>query len=172
MISVGTAALLDYLKIEYPTNEFYFCLGADSFFDLVDGKWQQSDRILNELLYNNKNDNNNIIKRRIVVSYRSNTIEVHGNNNNDTTNLKKQEPLADDTYYTKLQTVVKEYGVQLIQINYNQSNQNNTKNHPSNVSSTFVRTCSDISILQNNTYIIIPSVLDYIQQHKLYQFCN
>jgi nicotinic acid mononucleotide adenylyltransferase len=188
-ISVGTAVLLDYLSSVHPKNEFYFCLGADSFFDLIHGKWQYSQRILNELLYDhsstfrNNNDNNNntsncIPKRRIVVLYRSNNKLgiTNETNNTEITNVVQQEQqqsFVDDEYYNKLQKTVQEYGVQLIHMNNNNNNNNNhdTNNHSNNISSTFVRNCSDLSMLQNNSYIILPSVLEYIQQHSLYPFC-
>jgi nicotinic acid mononucleotide adenylyltransferase len=43
---VGTASLLRYLQGEHPGVEFHFCLGEDSFWDLVKGKWKESGRVL------------------------------------------------------------------------------------------------------------------------------
>lgn len=45
-VSVGTAALLDYLKSVHDDVIFSFCVGADAFLDLVDGKWRESERVL------------------------------------------------------------------------------------------------------------------------------
>lgn len=67
-VSVGTAVLLDFLRFSYPDYEFYFCLGGDSFLDLVHGKWHHTDRILNDLLLCNDNQPQ---KRRLLVLYRS-----------------------------------------------------------------------------------------------------
>lgn len=32
---------------EHPDVEFHFCLGEDSFWDVVKGKWKESERVLN-----------------------------------------------------------------------------------------------------------------------------
>ena len=37
---------MDYLAETYPHEQFTFCLGADSFLDLVAGKWKESDKVL------------------------------------------------------------------------------------------------------------------------------
>ena len=47
---VGTAALLDLLRIEEPDTEFTFAMGADTFIDLTDWKWKRSKDILKEQL--------------------------------------------------------------------------------------------------------------------------
>ncbi len=43
---VGTADLLDMLKLEEPDSEFTFCMGADTFIDLTDWKWKRSRDVL------------------------------------------------------------------------------------------------------------------------------
>jgi nicotinic acid mononucleotide adenylyltransferase len=70
-VSVGTAVLLDFLRNSYENCEFYFCLGGDSFIDLVQGKWQQTDRILNNLLLSQEGDESQPLSRRLLVLYRS-----------------------------------------------------------------------------------------------------
>jgi nicotinic acid mononucleotide adenylyltransferase len=45
-IVVGTASLFQYLQGEHPDIEFHFCLGEDSFWDVVQGKWKESERVL------------------------------------------------------------------------------------------------------------------------------
>jgi nicotinic acid mononucleotide adenylyltransferase len=45
-IAVGTASLVRYLQGEHPDVEFHFCLGEDSFWDVVNGKWKESERVL------------------------------------------------------------------------------------------------------------------------------
>jgi nicotinic acid mononucleotide adenylyltransferase len=53
--SVGTGALLEYLRIEYQNQPccFSFCVGADAFLDLMNGKWNEGRRVL-DLLENGK----------------------------------------------------------------------------------------------------------------------
>jgi nicotinic acid mononucleotide adenylyltransferase len=69
-VNVGTAALLDYLREQEPDTDFSFCLGADAFFDLTEGKWKESHRVLQMLhgrllvLYrpeSNKNDDSDAV---------------------------------------------------------------------------------------------------------------
>ena len=47
-VSVGTAALLEYLQHlpQQEQHEYTFCLGSDAFLDLTAGKWKESDRVL------------------------------------------------------------------------------------------------------------------------------
>jgi nicotinic acid mononucleotide adenylyltransferase len=46
-LSVGTASLLDYLSQETNDSaEFHLCFGSDAFCDLVKGKWNESQRVL------------------------------------------------------------------------------------------------------------------------------
>jgi nicotinic acid mononucleotide adenylyltransferase len=49
--SVGTASLLQYLHQAYPDTQFSFCLGADSYVELLQGKWREGSAVL-ELLGN------------------------------------------------------------------------------------------------------------------------
>lgn len=43
---MGTASLLEYLEFAFPDIEFSFCLGADSYKDLIQGKWKESQRVV------------------------------------------------------------------------------------------------------------------------------
>jgi len=45
-VSVGTAALIEYLQSTEPAAEYTFVLGADAFVDLVSEKWKESARLL------------------------------------------------------------------------------------------------------------------------------
>ena len=45
-VSVGTAALLEYLAEQSKEEKYTFCLGADAFLDLTAGKWKESERVL------------------------------------------------------------------------------------------------------------------------------
>jgi nicotinic acid mononucleotide adenylyltransferase len=145
-VSVGTAALLDYLHATYD-YEFYFCLGGDSFIDLVQGKWQQHDRILNDLLLSKENEEHTT-QRRLLVLYRATTTTTA---NNETEHEK--QPLL-------IQQYAHELGVRLIHIH-----------HLGNISSTQIRNCQNVQELQSSNQMILPQVLEYIQQHRLYSFC-
>jgi nicotinic acid mononucleotide adenylyltransferase len=48
-IAVGTASLLRFLHQAYPTTQFSFCLGADSYQDLLQGKWREGASVLEVL---------------------------------------------------------------------------------------------------------------------------
>mmetsp|Transcript_14743 Transcript_14743/g.40731 ORF Transcript_14743/g.40731 Transcript_14743/m.40731 type:complete len:310 (+) Transcript_14743:119-1048(+) len=66
-VAVGTAALMEYLlQTEGVDTQFSFCLGADSFLSLMEGKWNESPRVLELLrgqfivvnrIYANDNEN-------------------------------------------------------------------------------------------------------------------
>lgn len=45
---VGTIELLKYLKSINNSIEFTFCLGADTFNDLLAGKWNDNDEIISQ----------------------------------------------------------------------------------------------------------------------------
>jgi nicotinic acid mononucleotide adenylyltransferase len=156
---------LDYLSSVHGEYDFYFCLGADSFIDLVNGKWQQTDRILNDLLFNpnvNTSDRCNKYQRRLVVLYRSQTKIVDENDASKITSKVVVPSTCSSEYYDNLQKLVEEFGVQLIHMDRSEDN----------ISSTFARNCSDVSKLQGNPAVILPEVLQYIQRHKLYHFCK
>jgi nicotinic acid mononucleotide adenylyltransferase len=147
--------------------DFYFCLGADSFIDLVNGKWQQTDRILNDLLFNrniitSSNGRHNY-RRRMVVLYRSQTKIVSESDASTAVISNEVIPSTRSSeYYDNLQNLVSDFGVQLIHMDRSENN----------ISSTFVRNCSDTSKLLDNPAVILPEVVQYIQQHSLYQFCK
>lgn len=162
---------MDYLSSVYDNCDFYFCLGADSFIDLVQGKWQQTDRILNELLFN-ENVNNNTdnstsrdhrhrYRRRLVVLYRAQT-KIVSDQDEATITSHLTSATGSSGYLDHLQKLVDEFGVQLIRMDRSEDN----------ISSTFVRNCSDVSKLRDNPAVLLPEVLQYIQHNKLYQFCQ
>lgn len=47
--SCGTIDIIDYLKDKIPDSTFTLVLGSDTFADLCNGKWKQSERILSEV---------------------------------------------------------------------------------------------------------------------------
>jgi nicotinic acid mononucleotide adenylyltransferase len=120
---VGTAALMEYYQSldNNSSAEYYFCLGADAFLDLLAGKWKESQRVLD------------LLQGRFVVFHRHS---------------------AD---IAMLQDKVQQMpGAQLLEVE-----------SLTDVSSSQVRQCSDESKLSQ---MVTPSVLDYIKEHKLYQF--
>ena len=135
--AVGTAALMEYLLETEPNTIFYFCLGADAFVSLLDGKWKESKRVLDSL------------QGRFIVI---NRIEEASTNDHTSTTA------ARDVLAERVASVP---GAILMPVN------------PSlgTVSSSQIRDCihkNDLTSLQNNPSIILPSVLEYIQQHGLY----
>jgi nicotinic acid mononucleotide adenylyltransferase len=47
--SVGTGSLLQYLHHQYPNYQFFFSLGADSYQDLLQGKWKEGQAVFDLL---------------------------------------------------------------------------------------------------------------------------
>lgn len=45
-VRVGTIDILRHLQAEYPKTKFVLALGADTYQDLLDGKWKEGDKIL------------------------------------------------------------------------------------------------------------------------------
>jgi nicotinic acid mononucleotide adenylyltransferase len=117
--SVGTGSLLEYLQTEY-RNESYifsFCVGADSFLDLMNGKWKEGRRVL-ELLENG---------RRLLVLHRV------SNNHDDHGDPASVSPSTTEQY---LKSQVDAAGAQLIQMD-----------SVGSISSTQVRECRDMERL-------------------------
>uniref|UniRef100_A0A7S3DQZ2 Nicotinamide-nucleotide adenylyltransferase n=1 Tax=Entomoneis paludosa TaxID=265537 RepID=A0A7S3DQZ2_9STRA len=144
-VCVGTAALMDYLHHTEPHTVFSFCLGADSFCSLLDGKWQETDRVLA------------LMQGRFIVVNRIYPTN-HGQQNQATTDIQDQERRALQ------ERVASVPGAILLPPN------------PAlgTVSSSQVRSWlkeqgSSSNELVDRPERIVPSVLEYIQQHGLYQ---
>uniref|UniRef100_A0A7R9U1C6 Cytidyltransferase-like domain-containing protein n=1 Tax=Pinguiococcus pyrenoidosus TaxID=172671 RepID=A0A7R9U1C6_9STRA len=50
-LRVGTADVLDYLSERHPEKSFSFLMGADTYRDLVSGKWRRSEELLRRLSF-------------------------------------------------------------------------------------------------------------------------
>jgi len=159
---VGTAALLEYLietegsiEQQFPdedegmgsssnaaTPEFALCLGADTFLDLIDGKWRESGRVLD------------LIQGRILVFYRppsssTSTSSVADAESGNALKRRKQER------FDLLQRRVDEVpNARLLRVDGLED-----------ISSSQVRSCTDVSELRR---MVVPGVLEYMRQHKLY----
>ena len=157
-ITVGTASLLDYLFFIYNDVDsrpnFTFCLGSDAFFDLMNGKWKDSQRIIQ------------MLQNRLLVLYRKDN-NTNNNNNNDPTLIINNDIMTDNNQndnnvdndkLNRIQNCINNQcpGATLLQ-----------HNHLDNVSSTSVRQCENIDLL--HTMISLP-VLQYMKENHLYQF--
>lgn len=160
-ITVGTASLLDYLFFIYNDVDsrpnFTFCLGSDAFFHLMNGKWKDSQRIIQMLqnrllvLYRKDNTNNNNINNPIIINNDIETDILHNNQNDNN---------VDNDKLHRIQNYINNQcpGATLLQHCY-----------LDNVSSTSVRQCQNIDLL--HTMISLP-VLQYMKENHLYQFTN
>ena len=140
-VSVGTAALLEYL-LEQQSNcdsevKYTFCLGADAFMDLTAGKWKESARVLT------------LLQGRFLVFHR---IEEGNDNKNaaitNTSRLAIQE---------RVQSVP---GARLISVPSLGA-----------VSSSRVReavAAQDWNVFQSDETMVDPKVLTYIRDNGLY----
>ena len=153
-LSVGTAALLDYLQQsqepaatdevsvgeggghqQTPVSsvplvpEFTLCLGADTFLDLTAGKWKESSRVLE------------LIEGRIVVLLRK--VGEGGVGESDGSSPRLLEDRIREVPGSRLLHV----------------------EHLDDVSSSRVRCCTDVDELRR---MVRPEVLDYMRERKLY----
>lgn len=96
-VSVGTAALFEYLRQKHPDTDFDFCLGADAFLDLMAGKWNESERVLEQLQGG----------KRLVVLHRSSS---SSSNSSDTATKD------NDDDELELSCQIKRTGARLLQI--------------------------------------------------------
>jgi hypothetical protein len=165
-VSVGTASLLDYLSSldagnmtasstgkEHDgsttaskmmnTTEYSFCLGADAFMDLTNGKWKESARVLQFFA-----------AHKLVVLHRQTCTSASIAGTSATTN----EATKKNSDNSLLEGRVCETGARLIQVS-----------HLGSISSSQVRECSSLSDLAT---MVGPDVAAYIQTHRLYQFAN
>jgi nicotinic acid mononucleotide adenylyltransferase len=127
-VTVGTAALLDYLLQRHPSTEFSFCLGADAYRDLLAGKWKESARVLE------------LLRGRLVVLQRGG------------------RTASDDELTMSSNDTAEQNSVRWLHVD-----------HLGDVSSSQVRACQDVTELST---LVVPSVLEYMKAHKLYQFAG
>lgn len=139
-VSVGTAALLEYLleRQGQAAVEFTFCLGADAFMDLTAGKWKESDRVLQ------------LLQGRFLVLNRMEPNNCSGGSNDETTINKANDLQA---------RVASIPGAQLVSVDSLGA-----------VSSSQVRQAvakQDWTLLQDEA-VLHPGVLAYIRDKQLY----
>lgn len=169
-VTVGTAALLDYLfLIENPIHasnnndinsncsvEYSFCLGSDAFFDLTDYKWKDSKRIIQLL-----NGRFIVFSRRPSIATMMTESYIENGNNKNTSSSTLP---STSSVYIQLQ--------QQIQNRIKEHDLKNTIWIPLNatlndISSSRVRQCSDVQELST---MVCEPVVQYIVRNQLYQF--
>jgi nicotinic acid mononucleotide adenylyltransferase len=139
---VGTASLLDYLQTTEPEVDFSFCVGADAFGDLVEGRWKESARVLSMLEGG----------RRLLVLYR----QLGGRD--DDAAVDDDDKNRDEDSLVLLKHRIQKTGARLMQIP-----------QLNGVSSSRVRACHTEQELST---LVVPAVFDYMKEHKLFMFAK
>ena len=146
-VRVGTADLLTMLINDEPNIEFTLALGADTFIDLVNGKWRRSEEVLK------------LVEHRIVV-FRRLTEE----DNASSEEIQQHDEVKE--CITKLQQRVDSTtpaSITVTQISATKSEMGVS------VSSSAARNTTDEAILRE---ILSANVLDYIRERKMYAFSD
>lgn len=162
MIVSGTVHLLDYLLESEPETSFSFCLGADSFISLMQGQWQENDRVLG-LLKNNDG--------KWIVVNRPNSSKV----DTGVENSAKEEPQQEkDGTSSMIQNHDQLRLIQFIEKLSGDAILLPQDPALGNVSSTDLRQWlgnrdSSSSEKTQDPCLILPTVLQYIRQHDLYK---
>jgi nicotinic acid mononucleotide adenylyltransferase len=182
-VTVGTAALIDYYNYQmsrqrnnidkYDINtvqstattnctEYTFCLGSDAFFDLTAGKWKESQRILQILqgrllvLLREKSSSKPVTVSQCTTTETATSEQLNTHHHNDDIDEKVN---SNQLLLQRIQARIDETcpNAKVLEID-----------HLDDISSSMVRQCpADINIWST---MISPSVLQYIQEHRLYQF--
>lgn len=143
--AVGTAALMEYLDETHPNDDFSFCLGEDSYRDLVAGKWREGERVLSRF------------RNRLYVVPRSGgkdpTQDGDGrNDNNDDDDGQSLLQLHGARWLSVpggTRDVVSSSRVRAVATTAEQGDEN-----------------AEATLLD----LVSPAVLDYMREHRLYGF--
>ena len=146
------------LTTDEPNLEFTLALGADTFIDLVNGKWRRSEDVFK------------LVEYRIVVFRRS--IEEDNNNNASLSEELKQHDDEVQECIAKLQQRVKNStstkttkpGITVTQIPTA-----TISNTGVSVSSSTARNTTDETVLRE---ILSADILNYIREGKMYAFSD
>jgi nicotinic acid mononucleotide adenylyltransferase len=139
---VGTADLLDMLCREEPDTDFSFCLGADTFLDLMAGKWKRSHDVIR------------MLQGRLWIIPRP--TETQDGNDGEIDESSAQRQLQ-----ARIDELNRHGGIA------NNAARLLTVPHLLPISSTSVRNCIDRTKLET---LVVPSVLTYIEENHLYAF--
>ena len=151
------------LTTDEPNLEFTLALGADTFIDLVNGKWRRSEDVFK------------LVEYRIVVFRRSIEEDNNNNNNNNNASLSEELKQHDDEVQeciAKLQQRVKNStsttttkpGITVTQIPTA-----TISNTGVSVSSSTARNTTDETVLRE---ILSADILNYIREGKMYAFSD
>ena len=195
-VSVGTAALLSYLQQEEPNTDFFFCLGADAFVDLHNGKWKESQTVLERLQgrfvvfcrqedtdeqqqqhaqcssddeISNSNTMGALRLQSLLQQEQQQQQQQRRNNNNQLPALGTPEKavvlrIDDRENYSLVGGAIKNATSSLPAAS-------ETSSDNDLVSSSLVRNyCNSrrMNKIRNNSRLVLPSVLEYIETHGLY----
>lgn len=147
---MGTADLLTMLINDEPNVEFTFALGADTFIDLVNGKWRRSEEVLK------------LVEYRIVVFRR--LIEE---DNASSEEIQQHDEVKE--CITKLQQRVDSTTPAAITVTQIPSATATKSEVGVSVSSSAARNTTDEVLLRE---ILSEDVLDYIRERKMYAFSD
>jgi len=147
-VRVGTADLLTMLINDEPSIEFTFALGADTFIDLVNGKWRRSEEVLKLVEYRI------VVFRRLIEDGNASSKEIQQHDEVKECITKLQQRVDSTTpaaiTVTQIPFATKsEVGV--------------------SVSSSAARNTTDEALLRE---ILSEDVLDYIRERKMYAFSD
>jgi nicotinic acid mononucleotide adenylyltransferase len=166
-VSVGTAALVEYLNnnqnqdnnnnqdedVKDPEVEeqYSFVLGADTFLDLIGGKWKESARVLDLL------QGRLVVMERATTATASATASADDDHAADTAVADVADNDDDDDDNVALKKAVEAVpGARLLRVD--------NLNH---ISSSQVRACRSVAEMREQN-MVVPAVLEYMRQHGLY----
>lgn len=148
-VRVGTADLLTMMTKDEPNVDFTLALGADTFIDLVNGKWRRSEDVLR------------LVDYRIVVFRR-----LMKENDEESEQLKQQSDNDVQGCIAKLRQRVQSTTSQLA-IRVTQIPDATNLIRGVNVSSSAVRCTTDEALLRQ---ILSDDVLNFIKEKRMYAF--
>jgi len=148
-VRVGTADLLTMLITDEPNLEFTLALGADTFIDLVNGKWRRSEDVLQLVEYRI------VVFRRLVEEDNASSEELKQHDEVKECIAKLQQRV-DSTTATTTITVTQIPSATKSDIGVS-------------VSSSAARNTTDETVLRE---ILSADVLDYIRERKMYAFSD
>ena len=153
------------LTTDEPNLEFTLALGADTFIDLVNGKWRRSEDVFK------------LVEYRIVV-FRRSIEEDNNNNNNNNASLSEELKQHDDEVQeciAKLQQRAKTSPSTTTTtttkpaITVTQIPTATISNTGVSVSSSTARNTTDETVLRE---ILSADILNYIREGKMYAFSD
>ena len=147
-VRVGTADLLTMMTTDEPNVDFTLALGADTFIDLVNGKWRRSEDVLR------------LVDYRIVVFRR-----LMKEDDEESEQLRQQSDIDVQECIAKLrqrvQSTTSQLAIRVTQI------PDATNLRGANVSSSAARCTTDEVLLRQ---ILSDDVLNFIKEKRMYAF--